>query len=344
MREFLRDRAFAIYRVFVTNEPNESASREHDLVWHYTSPDGLGGILEHDVLWATSGAFMNDLHELRSGTRRLHKHFEKLRLSLDEEVAEAVEAAIAQHTPDAHSAYILSASRDRDSLTLWRNYGKHSISYAIGLDPDAPLIPLQANDADEHPIPPNGWGPEYVNDGEQMHVVSDPDDPIADCLLDKERQWLPVAYGGERRQKIIEASFDDFLELSARPKDALPSFYLDWLSHLLLVKAKGFKDEREVRISYTLVAPDWKFLFFRSTPWGITPYIKLTSAPEGHDVTLAFGGSGDDFARATAKLPIKHIRIGPTPYRKAAKRALRQLLERHGYSDVEISASKIPFR
>lgn len=344
IRWLRHDRAFALYCVLVDHEPVGSACGHENLVWHYTGPDGLNGILEHHVLWATSGAFMNDLHELRTGSRRLHKYIEKLRRSLQPEVARAMEAAIREHMVDAHSAYIVSASRDRDSLTLWRNYGKHSISYSIGLDPEVPLIPLQASSADEHPAPPLGWGREYEYDNGHRFVASDPDHPVADCLLDKERQWLPVAYRGDEVRRIIESSYEDFLELSARPKDGRPSFYLSWLSRLLLVKAKGFRDEREMRITYSLIAPDWKFLFYRSTPWGITPYIKLTSAPEGHDLSLAFGGSGDDFAQVTAKLPIKHIRIGPTPYRKAAKRALRQLLERHGYSDVEISASKIPYR
>ncbi|MFC9351552.1 hypothetical protein [Arthrobacter sp. NPDC057013] len=287
---------------------------------------------------------MNDFHELRTGSRRLHKYFEKLRPSLQPEVAEAMDAAIREHAVDAHSAYIVSASRDRNSLTLWRNYGKHSISYSVGLDPGVPLIPLQASSAEEHPAPPRGWGPDYEYASGHRFVVSNPDHPVADCLLDKEGQWLSVAYRGDEVRKIIESSYEDFLELSAEPKDGRRSLYFSWLSRLLLVKAKGFRDEREMRITYSLVAPDWKFLFYRSTPWGITPYIKLTAAPEAHDLSLAFGGSGDDFAQAAAKLPIKHIRMGPTPYRKAAKKALRQLLERHGYSDVEISASNIPYR
>jgi hypothetical protein len=336
--------AKAPYRVPVDNKPVDIASRQENLVWHYTSPEGLSGILEHHVLWATSGAFMNDFHELRTGSRRLYRYFEKVSPSLEPEVAAAMEDAIRNHAVDAQSAYIVSASRDPDSLTLWRNYGKHSISYSIGLDLGGPLIPLQASSAHEHPAPPSGWGREYEYANGQRYVVTDPDHPVADCLLERGRQWLPVAYRGNEVRKIIESSYEDFLEMSARPEEGAPTLYLSWLSRLLLVKAKGFRDEREMRITYSLIAPDWKFLFYRSTPWGITPYIKLTSAPEGHDLSLAFGGSGDDFAQVAAKLPIKHIRIGPTPYRKAAKKALRQLLERYGYSDVGISASKIPYR
>lgn len=197
------------YRVLVDNKPVDIACRQENLVWHYTSPEGLSGILEHHVLWATPGAFMNDFHELKTGSRRLDKYFEKASPSLKPEVAAAMEDAIRNHAVDAHSAYIVSASRDPDSLTLWRNYGKHSISYSIGLDHGVPLIPLQASSAHEHPAPPSGWGREYEYANGQRYVVTDPDHPVVDCLLERGRPWLLVAYRGKEVRKIIESSYED---------------------------------------------------------------------------------------------------------------------------------------
>lgn len=334
------------HKVLCMSSKKRNSARPKRLVWHYTSPDGLNGILEQDVLWATSAAFMNDIHELETGARALFKHFKKHRSKLPLDVAEKVEDEILKRTQNPHSAYIISASKDGDSLTLWRNYGKHSVSYAIGLDPSVPLIPLQISSAEEHPNPPVGWGREYIEDDEgQRHIVADPDHPVVECLRHKEKQWISVVYGGRRRRRIIESNFEDAIATATTtPKNGFLNFYFHWLSDLLLLKADGFRDEREVRINYTLVAPNWKFLCFRSTPWGVTPFIRLTSAPSSYNPAYSFGGSGDDFARVPASLPIVHIRIGPTPYRKAAKKALRQLLERHGYSHVRISASRIPYR
>lgn len=89
-------------------DPTESTSSPVDLVWHYTSPDGLSGILEHNVLWATSAAFMNDVHELSSGARALYKHFDRIRASLPEETVQAVQKEMPLRTIDAQSAYIVS--------------------------------------------------------------------------------------------------------------------------------------------------------------------------------------------------------------------------------------------
>lgn len=329
----------------MTPDSARSPALSKGLVWHYTSPDGLSGILQNDVLWATSAAFMNDAHELTSGARALRKHFEKQRSSLDPAIVDEVEKQINDLSIDASSAYIVSASEDGDSLTLWRNYGKHSVSYAIGLDPSLPLLPLQTTDEEEHPNPPKGWGPTYeeVSDG-HWAAIDEPDRPVAAHLGENGKPWIPVVYDREGRRKIVEENFQDIINSikSRMPNKLIVRF--NWLGDLLLIKARGFQDEREVRINYTLIAPDWKFLHFRNTTWGATPYIRLTAAPDGYDAQEVYWGSGKEYAKEAATLPIVHIRIGPTPYRKAAKKALRQLLDLQGYSHVKISASKIPYR
>ncbi|MBT2513105.1 hypothetical protein [Arthrobacter sp. ISL-30] len=63
----------------------------------------------------------------------------------------------------------------------------------------------------------------------------------------------------------------------------------------------------------------------------------------------SLGGDNDDmhenrFATEPGRLPIREVRIGPTPYSSEATASLKQLLDFHGLHDVKVSCSEIPFR
>ena len=320
----------------VTTDERAQASK-NNLIWHYTSPEGLNGILNGHILWATSATFMNDFHELHSGIRALRSYVKRVKHFLTDSEHHLIQTRIEEAVVEAHYVYILSGSLDGDSLTMWRNYGKHTVSYSIGLDRSVPLIPLQ--NANAGYLAADQTHLSNTTLSRQMLIVADPNDPVADCLEGNSTQWLPVAYKGKKRKEIVERAYGEVLR-ERNPR--VPE--VNWLSNLLLVKAPGFRDELEERITYSLIAPERKFLSYRSTPWGIAPYAKLTAAHQQYVHGSTFGGSGDDFAHEASPLPIRHIRIGPTPYRKAARRALEQILHHNGYVDVEISTSKIPYR
>ena len=105
-----------------------------------------------------------------------------------------------------------------------------------------------------------------------------------------------------------------------------------------LVKDAGFQDEREERI-IIWPNPDWKFAFHRPAPFGLVPYVKLTSL-DGHNGDPY----GERFAIEPGRLPIREIRIGPSPHSAVAASSLKQLLGLHGFHEVEVTLSKVPFR
>src|SRR6476661_3124665 len=59
------------------------------IVWHYTNAAGLAGVIRENVLWASSTAFMNDHHEMRTGAELLkslldrHKGYLEARVLAD---------------------------------------------------------------------------------------------------------------------------------------------------------------------------------------------------------------------------------------------------------------------
>lgn len=323
---------------------------EADLIWHYTDGAALMNILAKNELWAGSAAFMNDTNELLSGTIQLRKHFEEQLTTLPENLIEGLEKYIPEVRERSREYFVLSASSDGDSLTMWRYYGRDQVSFAVGLDRKESLVPLARLKGDTHPNPPTDYYEDMYEKDVNGDVFIDPEigpvkifDP--DSLIIEGGTWKPVVYDTAQQARIIAEIFEELrkgVEKRSSPEES--NSHWIWLFPYLmnesldLIKNSGFRDEREERI-IVWPNPDWKFVFHRPGPFGLVPYVKLTS----------LGGDNDDvhenrFATKPGRLPIREIRIGPTPYSSEAAASLKQLLNFHGLHDVKVSYSEIPFR
>ncbi|WP_340538326.1 DUF2971 domain-containing protein [Nocardioides sp. GXZ039] len=312
------------------DEHEEHAETDDDgLVWHYTDAQGLLSILSSHTLWATSSRFLNDAGEVELGWRALHAELER-RAASDEFFA-----ALLEHSDDAPEAFqqqessggagpsdgeffVLSATRHWDLLAVWRNYGGRGESYAIGLDPNAPLAAIaDRRPSGSSPIRHLCWAPVRYTSQERQALV----DAVFDDLKD-EIEWVrdEVAAGADRAE--IEAGVATLLE--------------DMEQALLLIKHEGFADERETRHSSIVLPghPDMPpgLVRFRATAYGLAPYLRLTGGTEAPVVT------------EPAPLPIRALAISPSPYSRASARTLRSALHAHGYPSLPIHTSGIPFR
>ncbi|MGO4433279.1 hypothetical protein AB4Y88_08295, partial [Paenarthrobacter sp. RAF9] len=191
------------------------------------------------------------------------------------------------------------------------------------------------------PTPPDDYYDDkydYSDDGERF-TVNDPDTVIVEG-----GEWKDVVSKPERQGEIISDVFHKLregVEKNFSPEDGrrwiwLFPYYMN--EELDLIKSNGFIDERESRV-IVWPNPAWKFVFHRAGPFGLIPYVKLT----------ALGGENADphetrFATAPGRLPIREIRIGPSPYSVEATSSLTQLLEFYGLHNVKVSCSEIPFR
>jgi hypothetical protein len=108
-------------------------------IFHYTTTDGLLGILRNDELWASHISFLNDTFELvytrnltlevinqLHRTNQISSKFKELVHS----VANDLESRDRVFTPEL---YVFSTSLDGDSLPLWMQYSGVS-GYNIALD------------------------------------------------------------------------------------------------------------------------------------------------------------------------------------------------------------------
>jgi hypothetical protein len=315
---------------------------ETGLVWHYTDGGALMNILAKNELWAGSVAFMNDTNELLSGSIQLRKHFEDQRASLSEATVQKLEEYIPEVKARSRDSFVLSASSDDDSLTMWRYYGRDQVSFAIGLDRSESLVPLARFERGDHPHPPADYEEDMYDFDEEGNrfLIHDPD-----TVLIEGGEWKPVVYESKQQSEIITEIFEKLRDgVEKRNSSGENGRRWIWMfpyfvnEDLDLIKNEGFRDEREERI-ILWPNPAWKFVYHRPGPFGLVPYVKLTSLA-GDNIDP----HEDRFATKAGRLPIREIRIGPTPYSVEAVGSLKQLLEFHGLHDVKVTYSEIPFR
>ena len=103
-------------------------------LFHYTTADGLKGIMERDRIWATNYRYVNDLTELLHANGFLRDEL-LARLPSTSSLVQAVFEAILK-TPDLlfgmTDVFVACFCEDGDLLSQWRAYGGSGGGYAIG--------------------------------------------------------------------------------------------------------------------------------------------------------------------------------------------------------------------
>lgn len=111
----------------------EQSATPPSTLWHYTTQEGLLGILNNNLLWATKIHYLNDssefLYALKLTDRVIEERVRTAALAHRERL-EAFRAAIPQ-IEHMHIC-VASFSEDPDVLSQWRAYGGASGGYALG--------------------------------------------------------------------------------------------------------------------------------------------------------------------------------------------------------------------
>ncbi|WP_166999005.1 DUF2971 domain-containing protein [Paramicrobacterium fandaimingii] len=301
-------------------------------VWHYTTAAGFLNIIRTSTLWATSAAFMNDAQEMRATSRAYNATFENIRGSLSAEERKSARKLGIMRSPDPFQTFLVSACKEPDLLTLWRGYGGEQVAYAIGLDRNVPLSPVEQVDGDTHPNePPNYRNDEWDEvDGEPVHVY-DPDQVFVFGS-----SWFDVDYisanGGNSHETTLRRTIRDH-----STAEAFKRVMMETVWGGAAEKDEGFSDEREVRMALEL-QPSWKFVKYRESRFGVVPYIELGSAqPSCEYVSRGIPAEN-------RRLPILNVTVGPNPWPGEAAKAARQILDDCGYGAASLTSSSVPFR
>ncbi|GAA1320098.1 hypothetical protein GCM10009591_38260 [Brachybacterium tyrofermentans] len=227
-----------------------------NLVWHYTNATGLLGIVRDRELWATHSRFMNDKLEgsvMHSAVRDFlssEKNLTSSQLAMIEMQFGFLTSNMYPHSTRVPQGnmFLLCGSRDNDALTLWRNYAREAVSFAVGLNPETPLGIIRT----DHSLR-NRW---------------------SDIV-----RWNDVKYTSAFSE-LPPQNVNPLREAaqSEDPGDQIVRISMELQRTLSGIKHSAFEDERETRIAFfDDSTSDWNF---RAGRFGLTPYVRVGTSTQ----------------------------------------------------------------
>jgi DUF2971 family protein len=243
------------------------------LLYHYTSADGLLGIMRTEALWATNARYMNDASEIVYGR--------DLVCSIVHDVAAAHSGGVhkwlsefetmIRQTHDTNDTYIASFCEGDDLLSQWRAYGSgRGFALAFHAPPLSRLPGTMIFRVEYH----RPTQEKAVRDTLRVHV---------------DAFHAAVAAGKSDKIPQISAGLGLLLAL--------------WV---VAFKHPTFSEEREWRLAPFQAGPPR----VRSDHGWLRPYVEVSirESPE-------------------MRMPLHHIKHGPSPQPELDKRAIELLLQ-----------------
>jgi Protein of unknown function (DUF2971) len=282
-----------------------------EILYHYTSQDGLKGMLNSKTIWASKIHYLNDSKEfalaLGLASDELTKRIRAATSQGDSSRLELLRDCI--YTIAEVNTCVCCFSERRDDLSQWRGYGGGNAGFSVG------------------------FTREWFTQVTETQGLS-----LRCCIYDPERQ-----------QRLIQDEIDGFFATNAekepdhwdrnlgyenpdkpRTFKVLPHAGDDFANRLALIapriKHKPFKNEKEWRLVAASVSVHK--LHHRPGRSMLIPYYKIPI------------GDGDKFDS------IREIVVGPTPHPDLSAASVESLAIAAGWDrkGLEIRNTSIPFR
>lgn len=291
----------------LTEFENQQGTRPRTF-YHYTTPDGLRGIVSGGTLWATDIAYLNDSSELDYSVKMINKELEDQALDASPAVSELLRRVNNPVTPtDSSTGYcVICFCTEGDLLSQWRAYGDSGKGFALGVDA-------------------------YELGGDQLRVRRVIyDQRIQQRLIHKTVAKFISLFEKTSQERSIE-------ELDTAM--VLPAFSGIMSSHLaefaFTFKHPAFSSENEWRAIFEFRRDQHlSLLQFRNSDNLVIPYINAM-----------FGESPNlDGPQTKPPIPLLEIIQGPSAHPNLNLKAVHLLLERFGYEHVEVVCSETPLR
>lgn len=291
------------------------------LLYHYTSPEGLKGIIENKTLFATDLRYMNDSAEYRYVLEMIKNNIDVL-CGDDEKIKDgvlfSVDLALFHGLSDPIHRYSISFSMQEDSLTMWNYYTKGDSvkGYAIGFEKWGLLKNLSILIRDD-----DG---KIVERNEKDHLV---------IFHGK------IIYDEKEQIQLLKNIFDEFLKLYDKEVDVDESFIYELtrlmvekaLDYGLFFKKSGFYPEAEYRLIYcTYLSNNFEH--------------SLKGIPRTEKFRLVKGVFVPYQECSFNKDSIKQIRFSPTLRSELSEASLVRFLSANGVQTEEIEESNLTLR
>lgn len=242
-----------------------------DFLYQYTDVSALGGIIEHDKLWATHYRYLNDKKELEHGLH-LASSFAKESLDIGNYKGELIKSFLRDLTlifEDAEQnkrlplegtdVYSISFTTEKDLLSQWRGYGKKYKSVCIGFNCNEISSDLTTPNCSYH----------------LRKVVYDPE-------KQKELVYGYLSRGCEV-VKTFEENYNEenFIKLKI-------DIFTGLVELILCFKEACWSEEKEWRILAVSQKDGYEDVSFRESDYGLVPYMKLPLFKNGNALEAMF--------------------------------------------------------
>ncbi len=268
-------------------------------LYHYTTTDGLKGIIEKNELWATSAYFLNDSTEIIYGCRIVKEALDEW-MTRESHPANSMSLGLAQQLKQVFGENLLNMRQvqpiflcclceDDNVLSQWRAYGR-SGGYSIGFRlPAVDMVSFQGLRPEPH-ICTSKW----------LKVEYDKNAQLARCrtIVDA---ILPIFDDPDIARGVVAVDDHPMLGFGAILRVVVDLL----LEEIVCFKDEAFRSESEWRI--VVRQREWlkqgtddggkvvKPIQFRTSSTGaLIPYVRLIPI------------------NAREKLPIACVRVGPT--------------------------------
>jgi hypothetical protein len=286
-----------------------------DVLYHYTSGEGLLGIVRSREIWSTNILYLNDASELSHATEVLTSELETTPLKLRAN-AGTFSMSIPVYSKDLTlDHFVASFCEDRDLLSQWRGYGSGA-GYSVGF-PSSVLRWVAARSEN------NDRGACTLR---KVKYSLDQQKPMIRTRIAVLNEILePMAEG-------LEPTYDDeWPRLVLLQNQIAASFH----PTLALMKHVAFEGEKEWRLVRTLWKPpvptaDWS-VQFRIIGGRLAPYLPITwvlpNTPPSQEVR-----------------GLREVWCGPSVNPELTEKVVRDLLIAEHCWNVRVLRSQVPLR
>ena len=290
----IKTRLDGLFRAF---RDSPIAAPEH--LFHYTTAEGLIGIVESGKLWASSASFLNDSSEPSYAMDTIKRAFEDVSCALQPNSVAAralqgywqeLQNRLRNEAPDV---YVFCFCESPDLLSQWRGYGAQCAGYALGFS-SAQLqkyVVEQGRSEGLYLMKIAYEKRDQENEAKdvltQVASAAEPADRASCGARDETRHRTDRIVGSLR-----SAAFSEVVRLSAK------------------FKAGAFREEREwrlVQFAHRGTIQVLQHVRFRSGTKAITPFLELN----------------------VGRPPIEKVTVGPTLNPALAIQSLRLAFARH---------------
>lgn len=302
------------------------------IIYHYTSVEGLRGIVESNEIRLTNTAFVNDTTECKSLQNEKDLLVEN---EITNPFVKKQWESFIKHADKKHDLYVVSFSKDSNSLDQFRAYG----NYCIGFD-----------------------AKELTKKGFYLHK----------CVYSKDeiKKWIIKKSNSTRWQYSLDDVYKDAaafrLIYSASVK--YKNFHYKNEEEIRIIAVSYPKWDYPNSPEMYENCPPIHFRNHQAFKFPV-PYVKLFLEENPNEYSVEYNKlveniqkkgtiTGENKFESPVKewkldweknikrklLPIKKIIVGPMPHQQEAKTACEILLQEKGYKDIQVEQSKIPYR